>query len=101
MAETRGGFGRARTAAGLTEAAVSCAAAGVIGFWPIWPRGESDLAVGPVETAPLASEHEILTHQGGRTLDFPPWSGGVRSERHAAARMVIPSMLARASAGVR
>src|SRR3954453_13538806 len=34
-------------------------------------------------------------------LDFPPWSGGVRSERHAAARMVIPSMLARASAGVR
>src|SRR4051812_38724706 len=37
----------------------------------------------------------------GRQLDFPPWSGGVRSERHAAARMVIPSMLARASAGVR
>src|SRR3954447_1466128 len=36
-----------------------------------------------------------------KTLDFPPWSGGVRSERHAAARMVIPSMLARASAGVR
>ena len=34
-------------------------------------------------------------------LDFPPWSGGVRSERHAATRMVIPSMLARASAGVR
>ena len=34
-------------------------------------------------------------------VDFPPWSGGVRSERHAAARMVIPSMLARASAGVR
>jgi hypothetical protein len=34
-------------------------------------------------------------------LDFPPWSGGVRSERHAAERMVIPSMLARASAGVR
>ena len=34
-------------------------------------------------------------------VDFPPWSGGVRSERHAAARMAIPSMLARASAGVR
>jgi hypothetical protein len=34
-------------------------------------------------------------------VDFPPGSGGVRSERHAAARMVIPSMLARASAGVR
>jgi hypothetical protein len=39
--------------------------------------------------------------QIGGFLDFPPWSGGVRSERHAAARMVIPSMLARASAGVR
>lgn len=34
-------------------------------------------------------------------VDFPPWSGGVRSERHAAVRMVIRSMLARASAGVR
>ena len=34
-------------------------------------------------------------------LDFPPRRGGVGSERHAAARMVIPSMLARASAGVR
>ncbi len=38
---------------------------------------------------------------GSVGVDFPPWSGGVRSERHAAARMVIPSMLARASAGVR
>jgi hypothetical protein len=34
-------------------------------------------------------------------MDFLPGSGGVRSERHAAAGMVIPSMLARASAGVR
>ena len=40
-------------------------------------------------------------HRHPFTLDFPPWSRGVRSERHAAARMVIPSMLARASAGVR
>ena len=39
--------------------------------------------------------------QSGSNLDFPPWSGGVRSERHAAVRMVIRSMLARASAGVR
>src|SRR3954467_12263178 len=31
---------------------------------------------------------------------LPPWRGGGRAERHAAARMVIPSMLARASAGV-
>jgi hypothetical protein len=36
-----------------------------------------------------------------RILDFPPWSGGVRSEHHAAERMVVASMLARASAGVR
>jgi transposase len=35
------------------------------------------------------------------TLDLPPESGGVGSERHAAARMPIPPMLARASAGVR
>jgi len=34
-------------------------------------------------------------------MDFPPECGGVRSERHAACRMVIPAMLARASAGVR
>ena len=34
-------------------------------------------------------------------VDFPPWSGGVRSKRHAAARMAIPTKLARASAGVR
>ena len=36
-----------------------------------------------------------------RRLDFPPWGERVRSERHAAERMAIPSMLARASAGVR
>ena len=34
-------------------------------------------------------------------LDLPPTSGGMRSERHAAACMAIPSMPARASAGVR
>jgi hypothetical protein len=34
-------------------------------------------------------------------MDLPPESGGVGSERHAAASMVIPSMLALASAGVR
>ena len=34
-------------------------------------------------------------------LDFLPESEGVRSEYHAAADMVISSMLARASAGVR
>jgi hypothetical protein len=39
--------------------------------------------------------------QHGGCLDFPPRSGGMRSERHAAARMLIPSMPALASAGVR
>jgi hypothetical protein len=34
-------------------------------------------------------------------VDLPPGSGGVRSEGHAALSMVIPSMLALASAGVR
>ena len=34
-------------------------------------------------------------------LDLPPGSGGLGSERHAAWSMVIPSMLALASAGVR
>lgn len=34
-------------------------------------------------------------------LSFPPGYGGIGSECHAAARMAIPSMLARASAGVR
>src|SRR4051794_4388175 len=43
----------------------------------------------------------VFGRLAGYEVDFPPWSGGVRSERHAAARMVIPSMLARASAGVR
>jgi hypothetical protein len=37
----------------------------------------------------------------GFGLDFPPRSGGMGSERHAAARMLIPSMPALASAGVR
>jgi putative transposase len=34
-------------------------------------------------------------------LDFPLRGGGMRSERHAATCMLLPSMLARASAGVR
>ena len=34
-------------------------------------------------------------------VGVPPRLAGVRSERHAAARMVTSSMLARASAGVR
>jgi hypothetical protein len=34
-------------------------------------------------------------------VDFLPESGGMRSEYHAAARIVTASMLARASAGVR
>jgi len=44
-------------------------------------------------------------HRTGKRLsnevDLPPSSGGDRSEDQAAFRMVIASMLARASAGVR
>ncbi len=36
-----------------------------------------------------------------RELDLPPESGGMRSENHAATCMVVSSMLARASTGVR
>ncbi len=36
-----------------------------------------------------------------RQVGLPPWCGGGRSEYQAAFRMVIASMLARASAGVR
>ena len=36
-----------------------------------------------------------------RRLGLPSWCGGGRSEDHAAARVVIASMLARASTGVR
>ena len=54
------------------------------------------------EAGKVVREGKVATEpQAIIALDFPPWSGGVRSERHAAARMVIPSMLARASAGVR
>ena len=48
----------------------------------------------------VATELGLSTGQLS-TLSFPPKSGGMRSERRAAARMVIASMLARASAGVR
>src|SRR5215216_1245272 len=34
-------------------------------------------------------------------MGLPPWCGGMRSEYHAATRIVTASMLARASAGVR
>ena len=57
-----------------------------------WPEGVR---------CPGCGSDAVVRNGHDDTLDFPPWSGGVRSERHAAARMVIPSMLARASAGVR
>jgi len=42
-----------------------------------------------------------LSHWSQSELGFPPGSGGMRSERHATARIAIASMLARASTGVR
>ena len=53
-----------------------------------------------LESGPIPAIHGVVRWRLV-DLDFPPWSGGVRSERHAAERMVVPSMLARASAGVR
>ena len=50
--------------------------------------------------AGATSYRGILTFVGVH-LDRLPRSGGVESERHAAARMVPPSMPALASAGVR
>ena len=34
-------------------------------------------------------------------VDFPPWSGGMRSEHYAAAGTLTSSIALRASAGVR
>jgi hypothetical protein len=49
----------------------------------------------------LSSRSAYADISGPAAVDFTPESGGVGSERHAAASMVIPSMLALASAGVR
>jgi hypothetical protein len=53
------------------------------------------------EVMTLAAKRQHAPERVVAELDLPPWSGGVGSERHAASSMVIPSMLARASAGVR
>ena len=47
-------------------------------------------------TFPRLLIEELLEQVG-----FPPGSGGLRSEHHAAKGMLISVMLARASAGVR
>ena len=63
------------------------------------PLRKQDKAFGEVRTAnDLAAMCRLAS---ATSVDFPPGSGGVRSEDHAAARMVLASMLARASAGVR
>jgi DNA invertase Pin-like site-specific DNA recombinase len=49
----------------------------------------------------VAALRERIAADGGQLVDRLPRSGGVGSEHHAAARMSIPSMPARASAGVR
>src|SRR6187402_2243461 len=55
--------------------------------------------LGPALGRGLDRGHEGLLARS--TLDLPPGSGGMGSERHAALSMVIPSMLALASNGVR
>jgi hypothetical protein len=57
--------------------------------------------VGRASGKPDPSAGAYLRAYDPKAVDLPPWSRGVGSERHAAASMVIPSMLARASAGVR
>jgi hypothetical protein len=52
-------------------------------------------------TNPFSGVLAGLTTTVANTLDLPPGSGGMGSERHAAWSMVSPSMLALASAGVR
>src|SRR4051794_22069002 len=91
----------------------SDASAGMYGMMPLakatsWisrgivRRSTSRPSTSAIHTSGLLPTKLGSAHFGSNTpMDFPPWSGGVRSERHAAARMVIPSMLARASAGVR
>ena len=50
----------------------------------------------------LAARGIVVSHETVRQwMGLPPWCGGGRSEYQAAFRMVIASMLARASAGVR
>jgi hypothetical protein len=56
------------------------------------------LSIAEERLARLDRSREVLLRG---EVDFPPRSGGMRSERHAAARMLIPSMPALASAGVR
>ena len=56
--------------------------------------------------APVEGRSVVASFTGGAItsdagVDLPPSSGGDRSEDQAAFRMVIASMLARASAGVR
>lgn len=60
------------------------------------PGGDYSYSQAP-ELLPQACYNACQADQ----LSFPPGYGGVGSECHAAARMAIPSMLARASAGVR
>jgi hypothetical protein len=67
--------------------------------WSVLPGGAAEAI--EFEQADIFYELNATAGDVGVQVDLPPASGGVGSERHAAASMVIPSMPARASAGVR
>src|SRR3954454_2653420 len=64
------------------------------------PRGPSPRPLAGARVPPRCSKHRGWLVAPGK-LGLPPWCGGVLPEYHAAARIVIASMLARASTGVR
>jgi RTX calcium-binding nonapeptide repeat (4 copies) len=66
-------------------------------------RGGNDFLIGKLgaDTLDGGAGNDFVVYTNSGNVDLPPWSGGTGSERHAALSMVIPSMLARASAGVR
>ena len=112
-ADEWGQIGPPKSAAGRREIPLAPAVLNALREWKLaCPKGQLGLVFptrtgAPIRHSNIAGRHwcplqrRVLGEVRFGLLDFPPWSGGVRSERHAAARMVIPSMLARASAGVR
>ena len=96
-------LGRLRASAerrgGMAVQVVVIQEAGLDGFWLHRLLEANGIESHVVDPASIAVDRR---HRRAKTdVDLPPGSGGVGSERHAALSMVIPSMLALASAGVR
>src|SRR4051794_33691022 len=109
--------GRARPAPGAGPGGRLAAHVSAIGLGPKDPVRITFSGLGPADAetrrdaatgllaresfAALAERRLVEARGGTPAVDRLPRSGGVGSEHHAAARMSIPSMPARASAGVR